>query len=120
MRALGALAAAGLAWGWFEAGWVRLRTLEVALPGLPLELDGFRVAHLSDFHLGPPSRGEVAAKRAVDWVAGREPDLVCITGDLLTRASGVPLLRELVSRLPRRCYAILGNHDYAIARDPAA
>jgi uncharacterized protein len=119
MRALGALAAAGLAWGWFEAGWVRLRTLEVALPGLPPELDGFRVAHLSDFHLGPPSRGKVAAKRAVEWVAGREPDLVCITGDLLTRPSGVPLLRELVSRLPRS-FAILGNHDYAIARDPAA
>src|SRR5436190_15382483 len=103
MRALGALAAAGLAWGWFEAGWVRLRTVDVTLPGLPAELDGFRVAHLSDFHLGPPSRGRVAVEHAVDWVEERRPDLVCISGDLLTRPSGVPLLRELVARLPR-CY----------------
>ncbi len=36
---VGAIAAAGLAWGWFEAGWVRLRTLDVEVPGLPAELD---------------------------------------------------------------------------------
>jgi hypothetical protein len=35
----------------------------------------------------------------------------------LTRASGEPLLRTLVAELPR-CYAILGNHDLAISRDP--
>ena len=51
---LGAIAAAGLGWGWFEAGWVRLRELELELPGLPAELDGLRIAHLSDFHLGVP------------------------------------------------------------------
>ena len=57
-RRAGALsAAAALAWGWFEAGWVRLRELELAVPGLPPELDGLRIAHLSDFHLGVPSRG---------------------------------------------------------------
>ena len=32
---LGSAALAGLGWGWFEAGWVRLRELEVELPGLP-------------------------------------------------------------------------------------
>ena len=66
-----ALAAAGLAWGWFEAGWVRLRVLEVPVPGLPPELDGLRIAHLSDFHLGVPSRGLRAVRRAVAWVASR-------------------------------------------------
>jgi predicted MPP superfamily phosphohydrolase len=119
IRALGALAAAGIAWGWFEAGWVRLRTLEVPLPGLPAELDGVRIAHTSDFHLGPPSRSAVAVERAADWVVARDPDLTLLTGDLLTRPSGEARLRELAARLPR-CYAILGNHDYAIARDPGA
>jgi len=33
---------------------VRLRVREVVLPGLPPELDGLRIAHLSDFHLGTP------------------------------------------------------------------
>src|SRR5438445_6102957 len=119
LSGLGALAAGGLAWGWFEAGWVRLRTLEVPLAGLPPELDGLRVAHLSDFHLGPPSRGAVAARRAAAWVEERRPDLTALSGDLLTRPSGEPLLRDLVARLPN-CYAILGNHDFAISRDPGA
>jgi uncharacterized protein len=116
---LGALAAAGLGWGWFEAGWVRLRTLEVPLPELPPDLDGLRIAHLSDFHLGPPSRGPLAVERGVRWVVEREPDLTLLTGDLLTRPSGEAQLRRIAAQLPR-CYAILGNHDFAIARDPSA
>lgn len=117
--ALGVLAAAGLAWGYFEAGWVRLRELEVPLPGLPSELDGLRIAHLSDFHLGMPSRGARAVERGVAWVEGRRPDLVAITGDLLSRRSGEPELRRLLARLPGS-YAVLGNHDLAITRDPFA
>src|SRR3954471_4926709 len=76
------------AWGWFEAGWVRLRELELVVPGLPQALDGLRIAHLSDFHLGVPSRGAEAVERGIDWVAERGPDLVCITGDLLTHPRG--------------------------------
>jgi predicted MPP superfamily phosphohydrolase len=97
---------------------VRLRTLEVPLEGLPAELDGLRIAHLSDFHLGLPSRGVVAVERAVEWVAERRPELVCLSGDLLSRASGEERLRVLLARLPQPAYAILGNHDFAISRDP--
>jgi predicted MPP superfamily phosphohydrolase len=89
----------------------------VALPGLPDELRGLRIAHVSDFHLGTPGRGRHAVERAVEWVEARQPDLTLISGDLLTRASGESLLRRLVARLPH-CYAILGNHDLAISRDP--
>jgi len=65
----GAVAAAALGWGWFEAGWVRLRELELELPGLPAELDGLRIAHLSDFHLGVRSRGSRAVRLGVEWAA---------------------------------------------------
>jgi uncharacterized protein len=112
--------AAGLAWGWFEAGWVRLAVRELELPGLPEELDGVRIAHLSDFHLGIPSRGATAVERAVAWVAERRPDLAVITGDLLTHPRGEPRLRELVARLGVPSFAILGNHDVALSRDPQA
>jgi uncharacterized protein len=112
-----ALAAGGLAWGWFEGGFVRLRERRLELPGLPAELEGLRIAHLSDFHLGVPSRGEQAVRRAVDWVEVRQPDLTCVTGDLLTRPAGEPLLRELTARLPR-CFVVLGNHDFGDATDP--
>jgi predicted MPP superfamily phosphohydrolase len=89
----------------------------VRVPGLPDELRGLRIAHLSDFHLGVPGRGPHAVRRAVEWAEERAPDLTLISGDLLTRRSGEASLRALVQRLPR-CYAILGNHDLAISRDP--
>jgi uncharacterized protein len=96
---------------------VRFERLEVALPNLPSELAGLRIAHLSDFHLGVPSPGSRAVERAVDWVVEREPDLVLVTGDLLARPPGAGRLRALIDRLPP-VYAVLGNHDYADSRDP--
>ena len=99
---------------------MRLRRLEVVLAGLPSELDGLRIVHLSDFHLGPPSRGRVAVERAVEWAAGLGPDLVAITGDLLTHPRAEPQLRRLVGRLEAPTFAVLGNHDLAISRDPQA
>jgi uncharacterized protein len=98
---------------------VRFRALTVALPGLPDELAGLRIAHLSDFHLGLPSRGERAAERAVEWAADRRPDLTLVSGDLVSRPRGEAKLRELLDRLPQ-CYVVLGNHDYAKSRDPFA
>jgi uncharacterized protein len=113
-----AVAAGGaLAWGWFEAGWVRLRTLDVPVVGLPVELVGLRVAHLSDFHLGLPSRGARAVEAAVDWVAERRPELVVITGDLVSRPGAELRLRQLLGRLGVS-FAVLGNHDVEHTRDP--
>jgi len=97
---------------------VRLRSVEVILDRLPRELDGLRLVHLSDFHLGLPSRGAVAVQRAVEWTAERKPDLVCVSGDLLSRGSGEARLRMLLARLPQPAFAILGNHDFAVSRDP--
>ena len=96
---------------------MRLRVRELPIPGLPAELDGLRIAHLSDFHLGVPSRGKRAVEKSIDWVAERKPDLVCITGDLLSRPKGEPHLLELLAKLEHP-YIVLGNHDYAISRDP--
>lgn len=107
-----------LAYGWFEAGWLQTRILEVPIEGLPTALDGLRIGHLSDFHLGAPlSRGNGASKRAVDWVGARRPDLVCVTGDLVSHPRGEPHLRALLGRLDRP-FVILGNHDVAVTRDP--
>jgi uncharacterized protein len=91
--------------------------VELSLSGLPSELAGVRIAHLSDFHLGIPSPGTRAVEQAVDWVAARRPELVVITGDLLARPAGAERLRMLIERLPP-VYAVLGNHDYADSRDP--
>jgi predicted MPP superfamily phosphohydrolase len=84
---------------------------------VPPELDGLRIAHLSDFHLGVPSRGRRAVLAAASWVSERKPDLVCVTGDLVSRRSGMRDLERVLRELGQ-CYVVLGNHDFADSRDP--
>jgi predicted MPP superfamily phosphohydrolase len=115
---LGGIAGAGLGWGWFEAGWVRLRTLDVPIAALPPDLDRLRIAHLADFHLGLPSRGRHAVERAVGWTVARRPDLVCISGDLVSHPRGESALRRLLAQLDVPTFAVLGNHDVEHSRDP--
>jgi len=111
------LVAVALVYGWFEAGWLRRRVLEVELEGVPPELDGIRIAHLSDLHLGVWGRGRRAVDDAVVWVKERRPDIVCVTGDLVSRRSGMRELERLLADVDR-CYIVLGNHDFADSRDP--
>jgi predicted MPP superfamily phosphohydrolase len=120
LGALVAIAAAGLAWALFEAQWVERIEREVAVAGLPAALDGFRVLHISDFHLGTVSLNGRALRKAVDWASGQELDLVAVTGDLVSRSRGVEALARELGRLHPRygAYAVLGNHDVASTRDP--
>ena len=112
------VAVACAAYGYVEAGWLRTRVLEVGIAELPDALDGLRIAHLSDFHLGALlSRGNRASAEAVEWVAARRPDIVCVTGDLVSHPRGEARLRELLALLDRP-FVVLGNHDVAVTRDP--
>jgi predicted MPP superfamily phosphohydrolase len=118
LLAIACVLLASVVYGWLEAGWLRTRVLEVPLRGLPQALDGLRIGHLSDFHLGALlSRGNRASENAAAWVAERRPDLVCITGDLVSRPRGESRLRALVALLDRP-FVVLGNHDVAVTRDP--
>ena len=117
---VGAAAAAALAWSLWEAQWVELVERDVFLGGLPPELDGFRILHLSDFHLGTLSLNGRALARATGWAAGCGVDLVAVTGDLVSRRRGEAALRRGLAQLeaPHGIFAVLGNHDVAATRDP--
>src|SRR5207253_7130256 len=69
---------------------------------------------------GVPSAGIGAAWGATEWARERRPDLVTISGDLLTDPRGEPMLRRLARVLPEPAFAVLGNHDIALSRDPQA
>jgi predicted MPP superfamily phosphohydrolase len=94
--------------------WVRTRELEVVIPGLPAAFDGYRVAQLSDLHLGgltPPHWGEAWARLA----NAAEPDLVAVTGDLVS--SGTDFHHDIARVIGRLratdgVYVSMGNHDY--------
>jgi predicted MPP superfamily phosphohydrolase len=87
--------------------------LTVPVEGLPPALDGFRIAHLSDLHIG--AHLEIAELAGhVARVNALAPDLVCITGDLVDRAescaTAFPVLAGL--RAPHGVLVTLGNHDF--------
>jgi hypothetical protein len=118
LHPVGATAALGLGWGLFEAQWVELREIEVPLEGLPDELDGLTLLHLSDFHLGMRSLNGRALEQAVSWAERDAIDLVLLTGDLLSRDHAASRLRRTIARLRAQhgLYAVLGNHDVPAAR----
>jgi uncharacterized protein len=119
--ALGAAAGAvGAAWSLFESQWVERRETAVPIAGLPAALDGFRIIHLSDLHLGTLSLGGRALDRAVAWSREARPDVVVVSGDLVTRRGGKAKLEDALAQLDalHGIFAVLGNHDVDDARDP--
>ena len=122
LAAAATLAAAGAGWALFESQWVERVEVNVPVPGLPPELEGFRILHLSDFHLGNLSLGSRALSQALAWASERKVDLVALTGDLVTRRRGGRMLRRVLADLHARygVYAVLGNHEVAESRDPFA
>ena len=89
------------------------------LPGLPVDLDGLRVAHLSDLHVGRLLRPD-HLRPIVDAVNLARPDLIANTGDMLDYSNRyLGEVVDAIARLdaPLGVYSVLGNHDH---RDNAA
>lgn len=92
---------------------------ELKLPDLPTGLDGFRIAQLSDTHVG-----QYFSLERLDEVCGRlraeKPDLVVMTGDFADDLGkigpAVERLTALAKSVPHGVYFCWGNHEYF--RDP--
>jgi predicted MPP superfamily phosphohydrolase len=121
---VGAVAvAAGMAlaaWGLFESQWLQRRAIDVPVAGLPPGLEGLTILHLSDLHAGSPSFNMRALRAAVDFGVSRQPDMVVLTGDIVAHPRAREAVAEQLARLapPLGCYAVLGNHDIGLTRDP--
>ncbi|HYH69483.1 MAG TPA: metallophosphoesterase, partial [Urbifossiella sp.] len=63
----------------------RVREIDVPLPTLPPELDGLRVAVVSDVHLGNFTSA-ATLKRVVEETSRLDADLVLLPGDLIDNA----------------------------------
>lgn len=95
-----------------------LRRYTVGIRGLPRELEGLRLAHLSDTHLGLPFSAR-RITRAVRLALSRRPDLFVLTGDYITTGCAhIERAAELLAPLAGResgakgALAVLGNHDH--------
>ncbi|OQB17610.1 MAG: putative metallophosphoesterase [Deltaproteobacteria bacterium ADurb.Bin207] len=102
-------------WGSFVTSRrLRIRHLTLSVYGLPAAFEGYRIAHISDIHLGgftPPSQ----VANWLERVRAVPVDLTVITGDVVT--SGVQFHESIASllgtlRSPDGVFFVPGNHDY--------
>lgn len=91
----------------------RINPVHLWIPGLPPNLDGLRIAHVSDIHVGRWTRRS-SLPRIIDATNQLRADLVLFTGDLIDLSlddldTGIAAMRRLD---PRHGLAIIeGNHD---------
>ncbi len=100
----------GLLYGRQDVEVVRQR---VRLARLPKGFDRFRIAQLSDIHMGPFTTADYT-RRCVAITNDLKPDLIVLTGDYIAWDPG--LARRVVSvlaglRAPHGVFGCLGNHE---------
>ncbi|MEV5309817.1 metallophosphoesterase [Streptomyces sp. NPDC052610] len=92
----------------------RVKRVTVPLAKLPRGAHGFRIAVVSDVHLGPVL-GRGFAQKVVDTINATQPDLIAVVGDLVDGSvkdlgpAAAPLAR-LKAR--HGAYFVTGNHEY--------
>ncbi|MEU5138768.1 metallophosphoesterase [Streptomyces sp. NPDC021139] len=92
----------------------KVKRVTVPLAKLPRAAHGFRIAVVSDIHLGPVL-GRGFAQTVVDTINSTQPDLIAVVGDLVDGSvkdlgpAAAPL-----SQLKARhgAYFVTGNHEY--------
>lgn len=91
----------------------RIRELTLTLKDLPEALDGVRIAHLTDTHVGKFTKGKVL-EEIINVTNRLEADLVLFTGDLIDNSIlDLPAAVNMLQRLKAKSgvFVIEGNHD---------
>lgn len=101
-------------YGLIAARHVGVTELRVPIANLPAELEGMRLAQISDVHMGLIVRG-ARLEEIVTKVNDLHPDLVVITGDLVDAEA--LHMEEMIHPLRRLkgkygVYAVTGNHEF--------
>lgn len=100
---------------------VALDVIRYTLPCPGWDGPPFRVAHLSDLHIGSSLPDSFFAE-VHNRVAAESPDLIFVTGDLVMRQRHTGRVTEILRPLRARAgvFAVLGNHDYWAGSEPVA
>lgn len=93
---------------------IHTERVQYAIEDLAPELEGFRIAHISDIQADEFTSEEKIA-RYIDLVNEQQPDLIIFTGDLIT--SGNRYLEMAARQLSEArarygIYFIVGDHDF--------
>ncbi|GGY27499.1 membrane protein [Streptomyces omiyaensis] len=97
----------------------KVKRVTVPLAKLPRAAHGYRIAVVSDIHLGP-ILGRAHSQRIVDTINATQPDLVAIVGDLVDgTVEDLGPAAEPLARLRARhgSFFVTGNHEYFSGAD---
>ena len=94
---------------------IDVNEIEVPISSLPTPFDGYRVAQISDLHVGTFGIDTTFLAEVVEKINSLDVDAVMFTGDIVNRNSAE--LQPFVSTLSRinardGVFSVLGNHDY--------
>ena len=93
---------------------LKIERVTIAIANLPNSLSGVTIVQLSDLHYDGVRLAEKLLAQAIEVSNLEKPDLVAITGDLVTdEPQPIAELASKLSQLNPRVgiYACLGNHD---------
>lgn len=95
----------------------KLEVVHTAIPykNLPHKLEGLKIVHISDLHLGNWNDRTATIEKMVTCINAENPDLVICSGDMVNNFAEeltlyIPILQKISAKYGK--YAILGNHDY--------
>ncbi|MDQ8704221.1 metallophosphoesterase [Streptomyces sp. LHD-70] len=91
-----------------------VKRVTVPLAKLPRAAHGFRIAVVSDVHLGP-ILGRAHTQRIVDTINSTQPDLIAVVGDLVDGSvENLGPAAEPLAQLRARhgSFFVTGNHEY--------
>ncbi|MEH1955905.1 MAG: metallophosphoesterase [Nostoc sp.] len=99
-----------------EPNWIEINSLQLTLPHLSPEFNGYRIVQISDLHRDSNWMSQKRFRNTINLVNQQKPDLVVITGDLVTKNSPsvIPTLKSDLDKFASKdkTVAILGNHDH--------
>ncbi|MFH8578367.1 metallophosphoesterase [Streptomyces zaomyceticus] len=97
----------------------RVKRVVVPLAKVPRAAHGYRIAVVSDIHIGP-ILGRAHTQRIVDTINAAQPDLVAVVGDLVDgTVENLGSAAEPLARLRARhgSFFVTGNHEYFSGAD---
>ncbi|WP_426404103.1 metallophosphoesterase [Streptomyces sp. R-07] len=97
----------------------RVKRVTVPLAKIPRAAHGYRIAVVSDIHLGP-ILGRAHTQRIVDSINATQPDLIAVVGDLVDgTVENLGPAAEPLARLRARhgSFFVTGNHEYFSGAD---
>ena len=119
-----AILAASVIWNVYWNSRIVVHTYTHVNEEVPQAFDGFRIVQLTDLH---SVRSEKQGQLVYDMICGQNPDVICVTGDLVDsryyakhgvegEALTLALMEKLITLAP--VYFIYGNHEMILLDDP--